>query len=372
MRFCTTCGRNFETSIDICPHDGTPLFGMAGEEENAAQDELIAEVASVLAGDESRDTVGADVFGEDVREEPDVLPDALDDVAAPEDDDLFGDLAEDSAPDALSDPFAIAAEASESVGDTSSADLFADEEVVESSESEEDFFAESAGLDEDDLFGEPSEGLSDATADSDVSQQIAAGIDGLLDEIDEEGERPLSMSSSLVEDEPAASVPESEYDDGYAAKKGSKMPLFIILLLIVGSIAGVYFFMNGSISQGVQPDANTPPVVAPTPPAVEEPVVEEEAAVEEESAAAEESGEGEVAVEEAAAVVEPAVEPVKVAEPVKAPAAAKAPAAKAPAAKAPAAKAPAAKAPAAEPEKPTVQEPTPEELLEQELKRMAP
>src|SRR5690625_5313532 len=41
-RFCTTCGRNYEESIDICPHDGTPLFGMAGTEDEVEQVEAVA------------------------------------------------------------------------------------------------------------------------------------------------------------------------------------------------------------------------------------------------------------------------------------------------------------------------------------------
>ncbi|MFB6351293.1 MAG: hypothetical protein ABEN55_08020, partial [Bradymonadaceae bacterium] len=38
MRFCTTCGRNFEEDVDVCPHDGTPLFG-SGDEEGEDQQE---------------------------------------------------------------------------------------------------------------------------------------------------------------------------------------------------------------------------------------------------------------------------------------------------------------------------------------------
>lgn len=49
MRFCTTCGRNFEEAIDVCPHDGTPLFGMAGDEEAAAVPEIVAEAAVAVA-----------------------------------------------------------------------------------------------------------------------------------------------------------------------------------------------------------------------------------------------------------------------------------------------------------------------------------
>lgn len=406
MRFCTTCGRNFETSIDICPHDGTPLFGMAGEEENTAQDELVAEVASVLAGDE-RDPVVASPFSNDVSAEPEVLPD--EDEAAQEED-LFGAPLANPADDFdlgvglddTSDPFAIAAQAADSVADEPSEDLFAADSEEEDlfavkgeereedlfgedgdpSEAEEDFFEKSAGLDEDDLFGEPEESPGIAQADSDVSQQIAASIDGLLDEIDDDkGQKPLSMSSSLGEDVPAVA---DSYDDEYVAKKGSKMPLLIILMLIIGSVAGVYLFMNGSITNGVKPDPNTPAVVAPKPPVqpAEEAVVEEAeaaepAAVEEEPAAEIEEP---AAVEEQAAVVEEPAKPavVPAAEVAPAPVVAK-PAVVAPAPKPVVAKEkPAPAKPVEEPaetvkpKKTEAREPTAEELLEEELKRMAP
>lgn len=379
MRFCTTCGRNFETSIDICPHDGTPLFGMAGEEEKAAQDELVAEVASVLAGDE-RATFSVEPSSEEIPVDPG-LP--YDDVAAQEEEDLFGDSlvepSDDVEPavglDDDSDPFGIAVEAGESAGNEPSEDLFADDsfgEDGEPSEAEEDFFSESAGLDEDDLFGEPSESSGVAQDDSDVSQQIAASIDGLLDEIDEDkGEKPLSMSSSLAADE-SVSVADP-YEDDYVAKKGSKMPLLIILVLVLSSAAGIYFFMNGSLTNGVEPDANTPAVVAPKAPVQpeEEAVVEEAAPVEEAPAVEEEQA---AVVEEPAAVVEkPAVEPVQE-KPAPKPVVEKE--------KPPVSKPskPAASKPAEEPVKeakpaakePTAKEPTAEELLEEELKRMAP
>src|SRR5690554_5815414 len=38
MRFCTTCGRNFDNSIVECPHDGTPLFEMHGGDDDAAEE----------------------------------------------------------------------------------------------------------------------------------------------------------------------------------------------------------------------------------------------------------------------------------------------------------------------------------------------
>ncbi len=399
MRFCTTCGRNFETSIDICPHDGTPLFGMAGEEENTAQEELVAEVVSVLSG-EDREPIGASPFSDDTPDEPEALPD--NDLAAQEEEDLFGaplveqpdDVDLDAGLDDASDPFAIAAEAADSVADEPSDDLFADEseddlfadereedlfagesdddvfgQDGDPSEAEDDFFTESAGLDEDDLFGEPEESPGVAHADSDVSQQIAASIDGLLDEIDDgKGQQPLSMSSSLNEEELAVS---ESYDDEYVVKKGSKMPLLIILMLIAGTIAGVYFFKTGSISNGVKPDPNTPAVVAPTAPVepVEEAVVEEPpAAVEEEEPAAEA---GEQAVVEEPAAVEPAaVKETPVPEPKPEVVKEKpAPVKKAAEPAKPVASKPAAQ-PKAKPAEP--KELTAEELLKEELKRMAP
>ena len=33
MRFCTTCGRSFEDDVEVCPHDGTPLFGSSSDDE---------------------------------------------------------------------------------------------------------------------------------------------------------------------------------------------------------------------------------------------------------------------------------------------------------------------------------------------------
>ncbi|GEM_PF-6683339 len=38
MRFCTTCGRSFEDDVEVCPHDGTPLFGSSSDEEAPPED----------------------------------------------------------------------------------------------------------------------------------------------------------------------------------------------------------------------------------------------------------------------------------------------------------------------------------------------
>ncbi|GEM_PF-5170151 len=45
MRFCTTCGRNFEGDLPECPHDGTPLFDMGGP----TKEPLLAEASEPWA-----------------------------------------------------------------------------------------------------------------------------------------------------------------------------------------------------------------------------------------------------------------------------------------------------------------------------------
>src|SRR5690554_511135 len=47
MRFCTTCGRNFDNSVAECPHDGTPLFEMHGGDD-AADNELQSDGGAFL------------------------------------------------------------------------------------------------------------------------------------------------------------------------------------------------------------------------------------------------------------------------------------------------------------------------------------
>ena len=47
MKFCTTCGRTYDDmSVDMCPHDGTPLFSMAGEEPEPEAQELGSRAAA--------------------------------------------------------------------------------------------------------------------------------------------------------------------------------------------------------------------------------------------------------------------------------------------------------------------------------------
>ena len=52
MKFCTTCGRTYtEPDVDMCPHDGTPLFSMAGsEDEPSASASLDEPSAPVVQG----------------------------------------------------------------------------------------------------------------------------------------------------------------------------------------------------------------------------------------------------------------------------------------------------------------------------------
>ena len=48
MKFCTTCGRTYEDpAVTVCPHDGTPLFGMAGDEDGAGGDEAVESADAV-------------------------------------------------------------------------------------------------------------------------------------------------------------------------------------------------------------------------------------------------------------------------------------------------------------------------------------
>ena len=87
MKFCTTCGRTYEDpAVTVCPHDGTPLFGMAGDEDNAGGGEAVESADAVEAA-----AVDAPVAAH-VEPEPELPASIEDDLPAPVeevDDDVF-------------------------------------------------------------------------------------------------------------------------------------------------------------------------------------------------------------------------------------------------------------------------------------------
>ena len=64
VRFCTTCGRTYaDPDIEMCPHDGTPLFGMAGESDEQQETGLGASPA--FDADEANPLAEMSVFQND-------------------------------------------------------------------------------------------------------------------------------------------------------------------------------------------------------------------------------------------------------------------------------------------------------------------
>ncbi|MBA2662827.1 MAG: hypothetical protein H0U74_11060 [Bradymonadaceae bacterium] len=304
MRFCTTCGRNFESSIDVCPHDGTPLFGMAGDEEDAASEQdMAAEVASVLAGEPSAVVLEAPISEMD---------------AAPED--------QPAAVESEDAPLPVAAEKEEEepVADEPEP-ATKEEEEPESAAKEEEQQEEAAPVAEEEEPAADDE-IPDAPAladdqddeedlaDGPGADQIAAGIEGVLDEFPETTDRPAMLASfNLGDEDDDADMPAASSSSSTAARKQKgKMPVFVLVILGVSLALGAYWFIAGPGSQGVvAPERPTPKLTASEPTdeaAVDEAKLVDEASPEEPTAV-EEPGAG----EEAAQVAEPSEEKAAVA-----------------------------------------------------------
>ena len=256
MQFCTTCGRTYEDpEIDICPHDGTPLFSMAGsegrdlpdEEAEAIGDEadespsleaLAAEPAPGLHEDFSEgdeDDLALDDSGFD---DPQLVPlgsegpDFEDDlfvspsesadeplVATAEEPSelLFGDdedAFETTSTSQDFDPFSEDLAFKEGAQESSSPDLaLQGDPVVAASKEERELFEEPAAeeAEHEELFGEPQGELSVEEprleelkaqdrplelpgADEAASLQISEAIDTTLGDLGEDSELPGDAS----------------------------------------------------------------------------------------------------------------------------------------------------------------------------------
>ena len=179
MKFCTTCGRTYEDpAVTACPHDGTPLFGMAGEEpepEEASIAELDspaseAELAEQAFSLNTPSIMGEEGFGEGDFESALAESGFEDEASKPEQEevDLFGSSAEESEVSQPEDPLSAGSDELDSPGfDPPEDDFMLEPSAPESSsEAEDDLFGEP---DEDELFGESS------GAEEDEEQDALAG-----------------------------------------------------------------------------------------------------------------------------------------------------------------------------------------------------
>lgn len=229
MRYCTTCGRNFEGSVDICPHDGTPLFDMGAPDEGA---EVLEQAASSPPVEASTQVAEADegLFLEpsDPVEDPEPAPQ----------------------PDPDPDPDPVVAEEPEDLGLEDS--LFDDEEEAQPTES------------------------------------IAAGIESALDEYsdpDEPAGGTLDIARPSVDDDEPQIKPLPT-----VKKKSNTGPIVGVLVLLLLGFAVWFFALGGQetllggpeapIAKEPQPDparvAVTEPEEDPAPPEPVEPASDPE------------------------------------------------------------------------------------------------
>jgi hypothetical protein len=276
MRFCTTCGRNFENSVTECPHDGTPLFDMHGSAEDEGE-ELQADGGASLGVADSEEAASPAVagegafteIGEEVHESgDDEAPEVenfaeVDDFSAADDAQDFSD--DSQADDAVFEEPTLAEPSSDAF------DAF-DELPDEDSHADEDDVDLAAELFEDD---DDALEVRDADA-APSSERIAAGIEDALGEFGED--EGLSAASEPVDtafvseedDEPDQVIP-----SGGSDKKGGGGGLLVLLLVLVaGAGAGWYFTMGpgaapattgaepGSATEAKAPEAQPTPTAA--------------------------------------------------------------------------------------------------------------
>lgn len=313
MKFCTTCGRTYEDpEIDICPHDGTPLFGMAGSEGNDLPDEDVEPGAGeVEASSESVDLPGviaAQAEIEPVASEEEEEEDELVDLPAPaatsatpaveeerEDDlftepseplfqesdaqdeeqddgldDLFGDEEEEEEEDELVDlPASAAPVLDEPVeGDPLAASeraLYGAEEEEQSLLSDDsEATPDTAPVLSDELFGDEREREFDIPgADDAASIQISEALDTTLDDLGEDSEPEGDVS--LADAYQPTSIPKEDEDvtaDRMADplqddSSGGRTGLLLVLLLLILCAGAAWYFIAGP---GATPEEPTPPV----------------------------------------------------------------------------------------------------------------
>lgn len=309
MRFCTTCGRNFDNSVSECPHDGTPLFEMHGGADDEA-DELQSDggahlggvsddaneaaaveaaAAQAIVGDETPAHAAFDADDEDVdtadaSDDDDVLLGAPNFAEVDDSDEApqfepdpqleSGDL-ETSAGDeedfGVSDSAEFIAEAAasedvlqEQEGDALQEDEDLEESLFDSSDDGDAFELDSDADDADlaaELFDDEDDAL-DAPADADVpdadpapsSDRIAAGIEDALGDFDDDAVEPASapVDDVFAQNDADADVAPVALEE--ESKGGSgKILLFLLILLVGAGLA--YHFKVGPWAEPANSDA---------------------------------------------------------------------------------------------------------------------
>lgn len=236
MRFCTTCGRNFDSSVESCPHDGTPLFDMGGpgDGEPSAQSPA-EEVEPAVAAEASSPEVGAP--------ESDVIVAGGEEISTADDDGVGLEAAGDSALDEVS-----------ASGEDGSVD------------------AAEAGLDEAQIFGDSDGELereSDVSIEEAPSSQIAAGIEDALEDMgpmtEEHDALSLEEASSEADEPLVAPIKPAQKKGG-----GGGIIAFLVIVLLAAA-AGWYFTAGPGAATDESPHVMEDPpeqkqVVADEPP----------------------------------------------------------------------------------------------------------
>lgn len=336
MKFCTTCGRTYEDpEIDICPHDGTPLFGMAGSEGKDLPDEDVEpggeeEGAELAASSQSVEELpvaapameaGEEESGEDDLElsvpaaasaEPvaadDETSDGTDDdlFAEPSEplfqeseaeqeaetslrDELFGgeEDEEDEEVPSISTPPVVADDSVEDPLAASERALYGDEEEQPSLLSDDsEATPDTAPVLSDELFAEEREREFDIPgADDAASIQISEALDTTLEDLSDPSEPEGDVS--LADAYQPTSIPQEEDptadrmpDPLQEESSGGRTGLLLVLLVLILIAGAAWYFLAGPGATPEEPaqqpaveqtDANAKEDGAQTPPVATSP-----------------------------------------------------------------------------------------------------
>ena len=145
MKFCTTCGRKFDDSdVMMCPHDGTPLFGMADSEGDGALSsgvEIDDDVASETKAEAHAPVPEKSVRAHEVYDASGERDDL--ELGSPiEADEVLNDRGE------VDDLFLPPSEASDAQDDAKEDDLFGDLPVSAHVEQDEEIASDSGSYDD--------------------------------------------------------------------------------------------------------------------------------------------------------------------------------------------------------------------------------
>ncbi len=193
MRFCTTCGRNFEGELPECPHDGTPLFDMGAPNKEP-----------LLAG-------ASDPWREGSEAEVDPPEPQVDETKA------SAEL-EVKSPDVSAEGFGIKSDATPTHGDADDAEVSKVSDTIDGS----------------------SDNLESVLFDSSDESKVDAGDeDSLVDDVSREVK--IKQKEEVILDDALAPIEAGKIPK---SSGGSKLIPIILVLVLLGA-AGFYFVGGG-------------------------------------------------------------------------------------------------------------------------------